>query len=174
MRARDLEQLYDYGYWANQRLFAVLTTLTPDEFTRPVAGNHGSVRHTLVHMLSAEWGWLERCGGPPRGPKLDPDDYRNVESVVTTWNRVERDMRQFLSTQNDDTLAQSVEFSLGSGPKNSIPRGILLQHAAIHGVHHRGQVALLLRMLGHTPGDFDLVFYAGAAPLVAAAPAPRA
>ena len=32
-------------------------------------------------------------------------------------------------------------------------------HAAIHGVHHRGQVALLLRSLGAIPGDFDMFFY---------------
>ena len=33
-----------------------------------------------------------------------------------------------------------------------------MQHAAAHGVHHRGQVALLLRSLGYTPGNFDMLF----------------
>ena len=37
--------------------------------------------------------------------------------------------------------------------------GEALQHAAKHGVHHLGQVALLLRLLGQTPGNFDLLFY---------------
>jgi uncharacterized damage-inducible protein DinB len=36
-----------------------------------------------------------------------------------------------------------------------MPIGQLLHHAASHGVHHRGQVALLLRSLGHVPGNFD-------------------
>jgi uncharacterized damage-inducible protein DinB len=40
--------------------------------------------------------------------------------------------------------------------------GQMLQHAAIHSIHHRGQAALLTRMLGHAPGNFDaLFFYAG-------------
>ena len=40
-----------------------------------------------------------------------------------------------------------------------MPLGELLQHAAIHGIHHRGQAALLLRMLGVAPGNVDILFY---------------
>ena len=42
-----------------------------------------------------------------------------------------------------------------------MPLGEMMQHAANHGVHHRGQVALLLRLLGHVPGDFRLQVVAG-------------
>jgi uncharacterized damage-inducible protein DinB len=39
--------------------------------------------------------------------------------------------------------------------RRSLPVGELLQHAANHGVHHQGQVSLLLRLLGFTPDNFD-------------------
>jgi uncharacterized damage-inducible protein DinB len=58
----DLQRLYDYGHWANRKLFPFLAQLTPDQFTQPLAGTHGSIRNTMVHVLSAEWGWLDRCG----------------------------------------------------------------------------------------------------------------
>src|SRR5687767_6743693 len=38
MTVNDLERLYDYGYWANQKLLAVVSHLTPEQFTQTVAG----------------------------------------------------------------------------------------------------------------------------------------
>ena len=160
MTVDDLKRRYDYSYWANRKLFAVIAQLTPDEFTRNLAGSYGSIRNTLVHMLSAEWGWLARCGGPARGPLLKADDYPTAGSVIHQWGIVEGYAREFLGGLNDEDLNRIVEFNI---PQVSLAaamtRGELLQHAATHGVHHRGQVALLLRVLGHSPGNFDLLFY---------------
>jgi len=159
MTVKDLERLYDYGYWANKKLFEVMSQLTSEQFTQTVAGSYGSIRNTLVHVLSAEWGWLDRCGGPERGPALRPDDYPTVESLLKTWGTVEGYVREFLSNLKDEDLARTVEFTNPRGEKRSGVLGALLQHGATHGVHHRGQVALLLRSLGYTPGNFDLLFY---------------
>lgn len=160
MRVEDLGRLYDYGYWANRRLFAALQPLTPEQFTQTVAGSFGSIRTTLVHILSAEWGWLERCGGARRGDRLDPERYPTLESVVVEWARVEGYTREFLSGLEDADLSRAIEFSLATGPKHVVPVGDLLQQGALHAIHHRGQVAMLTRMLGVTPGNFDFVIYA--------------
>jgi len=56
MTAKDLEDLYDYGYWADRKLFDVISQLSPEEFTQSVAGSYESVRNTMVHILSAEAG----------------------------------------------------------------------------------------------------------------------
>lgn len=162
MTVKELEELYDYGYWANGRLFQVISQLTPEEFTRPVGGSYGSVRSTLVHALSAEWGWLERCGGPERGARLNPDDYPTIESLVQAWKRIEGYVREFLSGLKDEDLARDIEFTIDAVGKRSMGLGQLMHHAAVHGVHHRGQVALMLRLLGREPGNFDiLIYYAG-------------
>ncbi len=159
MTVADLQRRYDYGYWANRKLFGVVAQLTPDEFTKQVAGSYGSVRNTLVHMMSAEWGWIDRCGGPTRGPALKADDYPTFESLVEQWLTVEGYVHEFLEALSDGDLHRIVEFSFGTGPGYAMPVGELLEHAANHSVHHRGQVALLLRALGHAPGNVDLLFY---------------
>ena len=159
MKVEDLERLYDYGYWANRTLIRMVSQLPPEQFTQTVAGSYGSIRNTLVHALSAEWGWLARCGGPERGPALAPEDYPTLGALVQQWNTVERHLRGFLRGLRDVDLDRSVEFTNGRGEKRALPLGELLHHSATHAVHHRGQVALLLRMLGHAPGNFDLLLY---------------
>jgi uncharacterized damage-inducible protein DinB len=159
MTMKDLEVIYDYSYWANRKLLHVISQLTAEQFTRSVGGSYGSIRNTMVHVLSAEWGWLSRCGGPDRGPALNPADYPHVESLIETWSKVEVYVREFLSQLKDEDLARNVEYMVDRAEKRSMPLGELMQHAANHGVHHRGQVALLLRLLGYVPGNFDILFY---------------
>lgn len=158
MTVEDLKTLFDYSYWATAGLRDPLSHVTTEQFTQPVAGSYGSIRNTMVHMLSAEWGWLERCGGSPRGPALNAQDYPTVASLFDRWKYVEARVGEFLSTLQDEDLERVVEFAIG-GSKQSMPLGQLMHHAAIHGVHHRGQVALLLRTLGHVPGNFDVLLY---------------
>jgi len=159
MTVQDLNRLSDYGYWANAKLFPVISQLTPEQFTQFIDTCHGSIRVTLVHMLSAEWGWLERCGGPPRGPALKPDDFPTPQSVIETWHKLEGYCRTFLAGLTDADLDRDVEFAIPPGEKRRLALGQLLQHAANHGVHHRGQVSLLLRMRGYAPENFDILLY---------------
>jgi uncharacterized damage-inducible protein DinB len=151
--------MFEYDVWANGRLFAVLSEVTPDQFTQDVAGSYGSIRNTLVHVLSAEWGWIERCGGAPRGAALKADDYPTLASVTDLWSRVAGHAREFLASLRNDDLDRTIEFALGDLPRRAMPVGQLLQHAANHSVHHRGQIALLLRSLGYAPGNVDILIY---------------
>src|SRR5262245_38953123 len=97
MTIKDLESLYDYCYWANEQLFSAVSRLSPEQFTEPVAGSYGSIRNTMVHVLSAEWGWLDRCGGSKRGARLDPRNFPTAESLIEAWSKVGTHVREFLS-----------------------------------------------------------------------------
>jgi uncharacterized damage-inducible protein DinB len=159
MTAKDLETFFDYSYWANTKVFEVVAKLTSEQFTQQVTGSYGSVRNTLVHMMSTEWGGLDRCGGTRRGPRLSATDFPTFTSVAKQWTRVETYLREFLASLEDEDLEKTVEFVIGDGPLHSMKLGQMLHHAAVHGVHHRGQIALLLRSLGYVPGDFDILYY---------------
>jgi uncharacterized damage-inducible protein DinB len=161
MTIKDIETLYDYGYWANRKLMEPLGRLTGEEFTEKICGSYGSIRTTLVHIISAEWGWMARCGGPERGPRLKPEDFPTLQSVTDTQNKVEHHVRTFLSTLEDEDLRRAVRYANESGEKRSLLIEEMMLHAANHSTHHRAQVCLMLRELGHSPGNIDLLFYYG-------------
>ena len=161
MRVADLITLYDFSYWANARLMKVLEKLTDDELTRVVSGGHGSIQSTLVHIMSAEWGWLERSGGPKRGPRLNPADFPTLASIRQTWAGLEENVRGFLGGLSDSDLERQVRYPNEKGDVRQMPLGEMMQHAANHGVHHKGQICLMLRMIGHEPEDIDLLIYFG-------------
>ena len=87
------------GYWANKQLFGVVSQLSAERFTQAVAGSDGSGRNTMVHILSEEWGWLDRCGGTRRGAALDASDCPTVESLVERWQQVARAQRMVFTSQ---------------------------------------------------------------------------
>ena len=159
MTIDDVRRLYEYSAWANRKLFRVIEQMAPDQFTQAVAGSYGSIRNTMVHALSAEWGWLDRCGGHPRGAALKADDYPTPQTLIDQWTRVEGYVRDFLAALGDADLDRIIQFTLPGVPPQAMPLGELLHHGMNHGVHHRGQASLLLRMLGVAPGNFDILFY---------------
>jgi uncharacterized damage-inducible protein DinB len=159
MTAKDLETSFDYSYWAYRKLFEVISQLTSEQFTQPVAGSYGSIRNSLVHMMSTEWGWLDRSGGTPCGPRLIATDFPTFRSVLKQWQRVEAYVRTFLAAIQDQDLDRVVEFAVGDGPRQALSVGQMMHHAGVHGVDHRGQIALLLRTLGYVSGNFDVCFY---------------
>ena len=59
----DLERiraLYDFNCWANGRVLEAAEKLSPEQLTKDLKNSFPSVRDTLVHIMAAEWIWLER------------------------------------------------------------------------------------------------------------------
>ncbi len=160
MWTHALPRLLDYHYWATHAQLSAVATLDREAFTRPVAGSYGSVRNTLVHVLSAERGWLDRCGGPPRGPALRADDFPDAATLRAAWTDAEAQLRAFVGSLGPDGASRVVRFTLGNAPEREATIGDLLAHGFLHAQHHRGQVALLLRTLGVPPGNTDFLFFA--------------
>jgi uncharacterized damage-inducible protein DinB len=58
MTKDDIQLLYEYDRWANNRILQKASELSDEQFTRDLGGSFRSVRDTLVHIIGGEWGWL--------------------------------------------------------------------------------------------------------------------
>ena len=58
-----LQTLLDYHYWARDRLFVAMDTLTEEQVRRPLGNSFSSVFETVVHLYGADWIWRSRWEG---------------------------------------------------------------------------------------------------------------
>ena len=156
--------MYAYNRWANERTLDAVSPLTSEQFTRTVGGSFGSLRDTLVHILSAEWIWLERCRG--RSPKamLAPADFPDVASLRTRWGQVAQEQREFNEAIASEDLRKMVTYVNTRGETWSYPLEEVLWHVVNHGSYHRGQVTTMLRQLGAVPASTDFLLFRDEAP----------
>ncbi len=52
MNKADILTLFDYNYWANERVLDATAKVTAEQFSAPTHTSHGSQKGTLVDILA--------------------------------------------------------------------------------------------------------------------------
>ena len=152
--------LYDYNYWANERILCAADAVSDAQFVAPARFSWGGLRGTLVHTLGAEWIWRSRWQGVSPTASLRVEDYPTVAALRARWRDEETKMREFLATLTESDLTRVVKYTRISGGSSAEPLWQLMAHVVNHGTQHRAEAAALLTELGQSPGDIDLVVFA--------------
>lgn len=155
----EMRDLYAYNLWANLRAMDACRPLSSEELHRDLGSSFPTLIGTLAHILAAEWIWLERWSG--RSPAGLPDDWdlSTLEAIRWRWNEVETRRAELLASLTDDDLERPLEYRNTRGDPFTAPLGQLSSHVINHSTYHRGQVATMLRQLGHPAPQTDLVLY---------------
>jgi len=152
-----INELFAHNYWARDCQLQVCAALTQEQFVRNLGSSFASVRDTLAHMIETEWIWLERWLGRSPQSALSPQEFPSLRAVTEEWNAVEREMRKFLATLNDEALAKPVAYLSQKGDSFTHELWRPMLHLINHQSYHRGQVATLLRQLGLQPPTVDFL-----------------
>jgi uncharacterized damage-inducible protein DinB len=150
MNTKDIRTLIAFDQWANRRTLAATMALPPEEFSRDLHVSFGSVQGTLSHILAGEWVWLRRWRGD--APSQDPSStaFPDAAALETGWDALNQEMAKFVAGLSDELLDARQEVR---GQQYALAE--LMQHVVNHSTYHRGQVASLLRQLGHVPPGTD-------------------
>ena len=160
MQKSDLLLLYDYNYWANQRILAAAEKVSQEEFSAPARHNWGGLREILVHVMEAEWVWRLRCQeqiSPTTWPS--EHDFPTLAMLRQRWQAEEQAMRGYVHSLIDDQLSQALDYRSIAGKPYSNVLWQILTHVVNHGTQHRAECAALLTELGYSPGDIDMIVY---------------
>lgn len=154
-----LTELYRYNRWANHKALDAASSLDPESFTRELGNSFSSVRDTLVHILGAEWIWLERWNGRFPRALLPAAEFLDSAAIAQRWKQVEEGQIAFLNALPPSDLNQTLSYLNQKGETWSYPLWQQMVHVANHSTYHRGQVTTLLRQLKAQPATTDFLKY---------------
>jgi uncharacterized damage-inducible protein DinB len=150
-----LEGIYQHGRFANARLLDQAAQLTNEELDAERPGMFGSIRSTLQHMMQAQHGWLRRVQGlDPVAPWAE-DAFPTIADLRNQWDALDAETLAYVATLTDDQLLERIAMRSWRGWVTEAPRWQALIHQAFHQHQHRGEVAMVLTVLGHSPGEID-------------------
>lgn len=151
--------LYAYNTWANERVLDAAARLNPAQLVADGGASFGSVRDTLVHLVSAQRVWLDRCRHLPTPQALQPGDFPDVAALRSAWERIDEEMRTFVASVDEAALSSMVRYINSAGVPNAYMLWQVLIHQANHAMQHRSEVAMLLTSYGFSPGLLDFLYY---------------
>ena len=160
MTRDDLHFLIDYHYWARDRVLDAASTITPEQFLRPMGSSFSSMRDTVAHICAAERIWIARLKGEKPQGLLNADRIPDPAAARREWAELEGEMREQLAGLGPEAIERTINYRDLRGNEQSDPVWQIVQHVVNHGTYHRGQITTMLRQLDAAPpASMDLIAF---------------
>jgi uncharacterized damage-inducible protein DinB len=159
MKPEEIMTLYEYTWWARDRLLNAAAGLSDEEFARNAGFTYRSLRGILVHAMDAEASWCSRFLREEVKPQPEESELTSVEALKARWAEEETGLRGFLEGVTEAFLTDDFVFKRRNGQEIRTPLWILLTHVVNHGTQHRSEAAEALTMIGRSPGSLDFTTY---------------
>jgi uncharacterized damage-inducible protein DinB len=151
MTLAELTTLFDYHYWARDRMLDACARLTAEQYLRPVTSSFASIRDTAAHVYSSDWVWFQRWTGTSPTTPLRFEDYPDVGTLASAWTELEALVRALLAARGEAGLTEVLEYRNLAGVPGRSVFWHMAQHVVNHASYHRGQITTLLRQVGAAP-----------------------
>jgi len=154
MNIEYFRTMFDYNRTLYLKVWESIMQLSDEQFVQEVDYSRGSIRDQMLHVATAQGGWLRGLKGMPdaRKFKLDAEDYPTRQTVQDAWLENDDEMIAYLASLSDEHL-------------ESVPPGMrgpvwqVLAHLINHGTDHRAQILRILHDFGAPTFDQDMIYY---------------
>lgn len=155
----DLETLFAYNRWANERVLEACRKLTPEQYAAEPVPGWASIRSTLTHIAIVTDGWLRGVAGESVETFPTEADLPTVDDAAQLLERAHQRVEVLLPTLTPERL-NTLQTLRGRGRKATLPPWAVLRHLVNHATYHRGQIASKLKRFGIDPPMTDLGIWA--------------
>ena len=138
------KKMFEYNLWANTQLIEICNALVDEQLEIEIDGVFGRIHPTLVHLIRAEGGYLNRLAGSR--PWADDLEWDNMP-MRGLLAKAQLSGNQFIAiagTANPGTR-HDIE---SEGKQIHFFNWTLLLQALYHGIEHRTQIKFMLTKLG--------------------------
>jgi uncharacterized damage-inducible protein DinB len=142
-----LRQLFTYDEWALSRSLGSLENI-----------ENKPARALLSHILLAEKIWLVRLQGEDSSAIPTFEEFSLTECAEMA-DELHKKYFEFLDSLTEEDLNSKIIYKNTSGVEFQTSVKDILTHVGLHGVYHRGQIALLVRENGGTAVNTDFITF---------------
>ena len=157
MSENFLVKIFEHNNWANLRILEACAALSDEQLdTEPQSVTKGTIRRTLVHLVSSQHSYLRSLTLPLE---------QRQESVTIEY----ADLRESVRKSGEALLAfargeqQPFQSPLQTRDGYMVDAWVLMVQIINHATEHREQINSMLSALGITPPDMDGWSYGEAA-----------
>lgn len=148
MTGKHLEKLFEHNHWANQEILRACAALSEDQLdAEPQSAVKGSIRLTLVHLVSSQRSYLANLTLPVEARTQGPVAFSELEESETQSHE------GLMALLRDETKFPQTPFQTKNG--HYVEPWVMVVQIINHATEHREQIKNMLSALGVTPPDID-------------------
>lgn len=141
------EQIFNHWKAIRANLLETIDRFSEAELAYQPFASSWPAGQIMLHIADAEDGWLRYAvsGELDKWPEeYTLENYPRKAAILAALNAVHQRTEQYLAGLDEAQLGQVIQFPWGE----SAPLLWVLWHVVEHETHHRGELSLILGMLG--------------------------
>lgn len=158
-------EMYNYHAWANGVIIDRLNELPEHIYHKEIQSGFSSVSKVLSHIYLTDYTWFDIISGISMDEAMASSselkkevEKKSIEEMKKTFMDLYERNKALLSTVDMEKV-MVVDNPYAGSLETTISESVL--HLVTHGSYHRGNIATMLRQMGHTSvmQDFGLYLY---------------
>jgi uncharacterized damage-inducible protein DinB len=149
MTNNTLAKLFEHNNWANLNIIKACSALSDEQLDAvPQSVTKGTIRQTLLHLVTAQRGYLSLLTLPVEARPSSPIAFAELENSARITGEALLELAKDESSKLPKTRLQTTD-------GYHVEPWVVMVQIINHATEHREQINSMLSSLGVTPPDMD-------------------